>query len=966
MSRLRDRVSSRGSSSRQTGFDFGSTQSADPPSSNLLKRCESTLKRDARCKMCRLHQTTDNVCILGTGSLTAKGVIVGEAPGASEEEGGEPFIGRSGKLLRRLMKEVGIKDSDVYITNAVHCRPPENRTPTKGEIKNCAPWLKYELNQVEPKVVLLLGGTPLLAVTGQTGIKKLRGQPIEKDGVFYLPTFHPAYALRDERVIPTLKADLAKFKAMMDGGGMPKVPGLKWRIIEDEDDLAECLEWIDKQTRLSFDCETSGLYPWKGHIVSLGIGNKKRQWIVLINHYLQSSSPKFVQRCFDEIDEAIQRRRKKIKLIGQNAKFDSLWTQVHYGVQWRADFDTMLAHHSLDENDRHGLDHLAMQFFGALDYDVPLKVKFGLEGTVETHCRYLALDIMYTDMVAEKLEEMFEEEPGVERVFDQIVMPAARMFVDIELDGIHVDYDKFEEVEEYLRDQMHQYELKLSKIMPGVNWGSPKQVADVLFNKLKLTPLEKSKSGKSYSTSESVMKRLAAQHEIPAMLLKYREAKQQLSFFIEGWKPWLHGGRLHPSFKLHGTVTGRLSCENPNLQQVPRDPRIRSLLIAPPGWEFVEADLSQIELRVAAELSNDRELLNCFMTGIDVHWRTMMASLESGSGVDHAKVVRTSSLYLLRQGLPADGTGAEILLSVFRALPAGTKSTEILSACRELGADKAARDWLRKRSAKRGEENKSVLPEKAPPEELLRALRKYVVAATPSPRRSNQERFDLEPSDAMQILSHLHPSDAEDLDPDWKEQRKKAKAVGFGFLYGMWFRKFVEYARDNYGVAVTEKQAERLRERFFELYSSLSKWHQRQRSFARQNGYVKSLFGRKRRLPRAMDHEDTPERGSAWRQAINSPVQSFASDLNLAACLDLTNRHNRSYFKVCGTVHDAILMIVRVDKLREVVDDVLETMAHPPLMDEFGIKLRVPLEADVKIGPWSKGVSPKKYFAKEA
>lgn len=879
MSRLRDRVSSRGSSSRQTGFDFGATQLVDPPSSNLLKRCESTLKRDARCKMCRLHQTTDNVCILGTGPLTAKGVIVGEAPGASEEEGGEPFIGRSGKLLRRLMKEVGIKDSDVYITNAVHCRPPENRTPTKGEIKNCAPWLKYELGQVEPKVVLLLGGTPLLAVTGQTGIKKLRGQPIEKDGVFYLPTFHPAYALRDERVIPTLKADLAKFKAMMDGGGMPKVPGLKWRIIEDEDDLAECIEWIDKQTRLSFDCETSGLYPWKGHIVSLGIGNKKRQWIVLINHYLQSSSPKFVQRCFDEIDEAIQRRRKKIKLIGQNAKFDSLWTQVHYGVQWRADFDTMLAHHSLDENDRHGLDHLAMQFFGALDYDVPLKVKFGLEGTVETHCRYLALDIMYTDMVAEKLEEMFEEELSSERVFDQIVMPAARMFVDIELDGIHVDYDQFEEVEEYLRDQMHQYELKLSKIMPGVNWGSPKQVADVLFNKLKLKPLEKSKSGKSYSTSESVMKRLASQHAIPAMLLKYREAKQQLSFFIEGWKPWLHGGRLHPSFKLHGTVTGRLSCENPNLQQVPRDPRIRSLLIAPPGWEFVEADLSQIELRILAELSGDPEMMRCFLTGIDIHWLTVLREIFKAGG--YKEQIIETAIRLTRRNYIEYDECYDLLL-------------------------------------------------KAGPDACI----------------------DVDPKHSTKW-------------PGWKEVRKRAKAINFGFAYGMWWKKFVQYARDNYDVIVTDKQAEQSRESYFELYRKLQQYHQRQRSFARQNGYVKSLFGRKRRLPRAMDHEDTPERGSAWRQAINSPVQSFASDLNLAACLDLTNRHNRSYFKVCGTVHDAILMIVRVDKLREVVDDVLETMAHPPLMDEFGIKLRVPLEADVKIGPWSKGVSPKKYFAKE-
>src|SRR5690606_15878678 len=103
------------------------------------------------------------------------------------------------------------------------------------------------------------------------------------------------------------------------------------------------------------------------------------------------------------------------------------------------------------------------------------------------------------------------------------------------------------------------------------------------------------------------------EHPMVDALLRFREAKQQLSFFIEGWKPYLDGSRLHPNFKLHGTVTGRLSCEHPNLQQVPRDVRIRSLIGAPPGWWLLEADLSQIELRIAAELSGDRGLVHAFL-----------------------------------------------------------------------------------------------------------------------------------------------------------------------------------------------------------------------------------------------------------------------------------------------------------------------------------------------------------------
>jgi DNA polymerase I-like protein with 3'-5' exonuclease and polymerase domains len=189
-----------------------------------------------------------------------------------------------------------------------------------------------------------------------------------------------------------------------------------------------------------------------------------------------------------------------------------------------------------------------------------------------------------------------------------------------------------------------------------------------------------------------------------------------------------------------------------------------------------------------------------------------------------------------------------------------------------------------------------------------------------------------------------------------------AKAINFGYAYGMWWKKFQMYALDNYDVVVTPKQAQASRVAYFDLYRKLPAYHTRQRNFAHRHGYVRSMFGRKRRLPRAMDTDDSYERGEAERQSINSPVQSFASDLNLAAAVELSERHSRSYFRIAGTVHDSILMYVRKDKLRMVVDDVLKTMSHPALLDEFEIHLSIPIEADVKIGPWSLGKSPEEYF----
>jgi DNA polymerase-1 len=364
-----------------------------------------------------------------------------------------------------------------------------------------------------------------------------------------------------------------------------------------------------------------------------------------------------------------------------------------------------------------------------------------------------------------------------------------------------------------------------------------------------------------------VIKRI--DHPCTEALLKFREAKQQLSFFIDGWKPYLVNGRLHPSFKLHGTVTGRLSCENPNLQQVPRDPRIRTLISAPEGWSLIEADLSQIELRIAAELANERAMLEAFKTGVDVHWLTALREIARG-GALKSLVVKTA-----------------------QALSKGTK---------------------------------------------------------------------LSYSQSINILLKMGPDAAQGISAEWKEYRKKAKAINFGYLYGMWWKKFKLYARDNYGVAVTDEEAQASRIAFFDLYSDFPEWHKRQRRYVRKHGYVKSLSGRKRRLPAARMSEDTPERREAERQAINSPVQSFANEINLMAALQLRKEFPRRVLRIVGTVHDAVLLEVRNDWVERVYKRTLEIMSRPELFDVFDIELDVPIEAEAKIGPWAAGKSLKKWL----
>jgi len=294
--------------------------------------------------------------------------------------------------------------------------------------------------------------------------------------------------------------------------------------------------------------------------------------------------------------------------------------------------------------------------------------------------------------------------------------------------------------------------------------------------------------------------------------------------FIESWKEKINPEtrRMYPSFKLHGTVTGRLSCEKPNLQQVPRDPEVRTLITAPPGWVLVEADYSQVELRVAACLSKDRAMRRAFQTGEDIHIKTAMAVT----------------------GLPA-------------------------------------------------------------------------------------EKID-------------------------KEMRKKAKAVNFGFVYGMGATKFRNYAKVKYGVDLTEEEAHEFRERFFELYPRLPGWHERQRGFVTTHGYVRTPIGRKRRLPEIISN-DRALRSGAERQAINSPVQGAASDMNLFAAIQIAKAFPDDV-RIIATVHDAVLMEVRKSKVEEILPQIKLLMEdREAIFEAFGWDIPVPLEVEIKVGPWGAG-----------
>ena len=176
---------------------------------NTWEELEESIKE---CKKCKLYKTRQNI-VFGTGNKNAKLMFIGEGPGADEDRLGEPFVGRAGQLMNLAFELLEIKREEVYIANIVKCRPPANRNPEDDEVNACLNYLRNQVILVKPQIIVLLGSVALKNILGQEyGITASRGKWIEKKGIKYMPTWHPAALLRDETKKIDFIHDLQKVK----------------------------------------------------------------------------------------------------------------------------------------------------------------------------------------------------------------------------------------------------------------------------------------------------------------------------------------------------------------------------------------------------------------------------------------------------------------------------------------------------------------------------------------------------------------------------------------------------------------------------------------------------------------------------------------------------------------------------------------------------------------------------------
>ena len=517
--------------------------------------------------------------------------------------------------------------------------------------------------------------------------------------------------------------------------------------------------------------------------------------------------------------------------IFHNGKFDSKMMLHQLNKDIRINHDTMLLAYlssyasDMIEN-RKGyltLKNLAKRLLGAPDWDVGLNVKTSkTKADIE---QYLKGDLYWTRKLFEYFKKTFDKK---DYKTYRLIVDTSMVYRDLELTGLPID-------EELLADTKSIYEEKLKECddellkYANINWNSPKQLQDLLYNKLKLPIPCKTDSGQP-GTGVEALSKLKGKHPIVDTILRRREVDKALTFLVD-WTNRAKDGKIYANFNLSTTVTGRTSCNNPNLQQVPRNKDLKSLFRSiDPDYEFVQLDYSQAELRTAGVVAGVSKIKELYNAGVDLH-RNMAAKV---AGI--------------------------------------------------------------------------------PPEEVTKA------------------------------------------------QRTAAKAINFGYLYGMQAKSFVDYAALSYGQTFSLEEATHIRHKFFEEYHELPKYYKDTTNELIQNGYVTSIMGRRYKVSyKALYFPDM--RQKYMRRVINFPVQSAASDIMLCALCEIHDTFTPDIVKMCATVHDSVILLVKKNKdFKENVLKIQSIMQHPKRVGSMiRVKWDVPLVADIECGPWGKGIELDEY-----
>ena len=598
-----------------------------------------------------------------------------------------------------------------------------------------------------------------------------------------------------------------------------QVSDLSVVTITDQAVFDSWLSRLEAAPLFAFDTETTSLNYMQAEIVGLSFaiepGEAAYVPLAHLNPGLEGQLDR--DRILDQMKPLLE--SDAVKKVGQHLKYDAN-VLANHGITLRGiAHDTMLQSYIIDAvGSRHDMGSLALKYLGQRVISFEKVAGKGAKQVsfdhvdIEQAAAYAAEDADVTLRLHEALMPKLEAEASLNEVYQRLELPLVPVLSKIERNGAYVSIDK-------LRAQSHEIAIRLAELESQAcelagqpfNLASPKQLGEILFEKLELPVIKKTPKG-APSTAEEILVELANDYELPAVLIEHRGLAKLKSTYTDKLPEMVdtRTGRVHTSYHQAVTATGRLSSSDPNLQNIPirtrEGRRIRQAFIAPEGRKIVAADYSQIELRIMAHLSSDAGLLHAFANELDVH----------------------------------SATAAEV--------------------------------------------------------------------------------FDVS------------------LDEVTTDQRRKAKAINFGLIYGM---SAFGLARQ---IGVARGEAQEYIDRYFARYPGVADYMDATRAIAHEQGYVETLLGRRLYLPE-INARNKQRQLAAERTAINAPMQGTAADIIKLAMIDVDTWLTETALdaKMIMQVHDELVFEVADEACETLCNNVTERMANV-------IELQVPLLTEVGVG----------------
>jgi len=562
----------------------------------------------------------------GEGPSNAKIMIIGEAPGASEEIQLKPFVGKSGTLLRQVLGSFKISQDLMYITNVIKCRPPKNRTPKPKEIECCSSILLEEIKTIKPEKIIYLGATAAKFILKKPKkIEKLRLETENKFNAKIYFTYHPAEILRNPELITIFIKDLERF--LYEKKESPE-EGLQIVNVSPQG-VPEAIKQILLHKMFSFDIEATGLDIQRDKIYALSIVPANKAKIAY-----------FFNLNYIDIKELEPIFNSKLKKICFNAKYDVPFLKKYINVSGPI-YDLLPLVHLIEEGrDSYSLKSIAIDNnIEKWDIDDSLKTIPEID---ETKIKYCALDAFYTLSLFKKYYLLAKKENKI-NLYKYISNKwAVSLIPELEQTGIKIDYERLKIFKQKLENKIKKilekinslpkvqayrnylfekekskYKKKIPEI-PEFNINSHIQLKDFLTKYY--SPILSKYNLDISSMNEETVENIKSKIPFLKLVSNYRKLFKILSTYVNPFLERLNGNnhdRIHGEYYIYGTVSGRISSSNPNMQNLP--PAIYPYIVPREGHIFMNLDFSQIEVRTYALLANDKKMIDLIKNNIDVH-----------------------------------------------------------------------------------------------------------------------------------------------------------------------------------------------------------------------------------------------------------------------------------------------------------------------------------------------------------